>query len=45
MRYFKFKGAKCYPVYGEYKISLTKDIDYVNFADFQFDKFFSLAYK
>jgi uncharacterized protein YwqG len=39
------KDAKYYPVYGEYKISLTKDIDYVNFPDIQFDKFFSLAYK
>ena len=39
------KDAESYPVYGEFKISLTKDIDYVNFADFQFDKFFSLAYK
>lgn len=39
------KNAQCYPVYGEYKISLTKNIDYVNFEDFHFNKFFKLAYK
>ena len=39
------KDAQCYPVCEEYKLSLTKDIDYVNIEDFHFNKFFSLAYK
>ena len=39
------KNAQCYPVYNEYKISLTKSVDYVNIHDFRFDKFFSIAYK
>ena len=34
-----------YPVYGEYKISLNKNIEYVNYHDIKFDKFFSEAYK
>ena len=39
------KSAKCYPVYGEYKISLHKKIDYANPSDIRFDKFFQIAYK
>ena len=39
------KSANCYPVCGEYKISLHKNIDYACPGDFNFDKFFKLAYK
>ena len=34
-----------HPVYGEYKISLNKDVDYITPYDFRFDKIFSEAYK
>ena len=37
--------ANCYPVCGEYKISLNKNIEYANYHDIRFDKFFSEAYK
>ena len=39
------KNAQCYPVFGEYKISLHKNIDYACPGDILFDKFFKLAYK
>lgn len=39
------KTANCYPICGEYKISLHKKIDYATPSDIRFDKFFQLAYK
>ena len=40
------KDAKCFPICGEFKISLKKSIDYVNLQeDIHFNKFFSIAYK
>ena len=39
------KNADNYPICGEYKISLTKSVDYANPQDIHFNKFFSTAYK
>ena len=39
------KDAKSFPVYGEYKISLTKGTDYVDSHDMRFENFFKIAYK
>ena len=39
------KNAKCYPIFNENKITLTKSVDYANPQDIHFDKFFSIAYK
>ena len=39
------KNAKCYPIFGEYKISLKKETEYANFHDIRFDNFFRIAYK
>ena len=39
------KDAECYPICGEYKISLKKSVDHVIPQDINFNKFFSVAYK
>ena len=39
------KNAESFPIYGEYKISLNKSIDYVTPQDIHFNKYFSIAYK
>lgn len=39
------KGVKSFPINKEYKISLTKMIDYISTHDFHFDKIFAKAYK
>ena len=39
------KNANSFPIFGENKISLKKGMDYVDFHDIRFDKFFKKAYK
>ena len=39
------KNDEFFPICGEYKISLSKSVDYANPADINFNKFFSIAYK
>lgn len=36
---------ECFPIEGEFKISLKKDRDYINLVDVNFDKIFSIAYQ
>jgi uncharacterized protein YwqG len=39
------KDVQCFPISKEYKISLTKNIDYISTHDFHFDEIFAKAYK
>ena len=39
------KNEEYFPICGEYKISLSKSVDYANPSDIHFNKFFSIAYK
>ncbi|ORY44607.1 DUF1963-domain-containing protein [Neocallimastix californiae] len=38
-------NKKYHPVYGEFKISLNKNVDYITPYDFRFDKIYAEAYK
>ena len=39
------KNDEYFPICGEYKISLSKSVDYANPSDTHINKFFSIAYK
>ena len=39
------KNQEYFPICGEYKISLSKSVDYANPSDIRFNKFFSTAFK